>query len=170
MNAAITIYEDHPMFAEVAAALAEGETTAKATSKKKASKKKASANKTTGDLAEVKKAMAAAKKEHGEDFVLQVLEEVGETSKPEETIGRQLSACPPENHKAMIEAFEAGPDEEEGEVDADAVRMAIKAYAKEEGKTAAKKKLKKFDHSLSDLEELDNEDEETLAELMKAFT
>ena len=55
MNAAITIYEDHPLFKEVAASLAEGETTVKASSKKKASKKKASA-KTTGDLAEVKKA------------------------------------------------------------------------------------------------------------------
>lgn len=161
MNSAITIYPDHPMFKEVAATLAEGAAPAKAKSRDMTG--------STDFLAAVKKAMAAAKKEHGEDFVLQVLEEVGKTTKPEQTIGRQLSACAASNHEAMIEAFEAGP-EEEAEADADAVKMAIKAYAKEEGKAAAKKKLKKFDLTLSDLDDLDEEDEDTLAEIMKAFS
>ena len=165
MKTAITIYSDSEHYDAVLALI----TGSKTTSSKKKTTSRSSGGADT--LAEVKKAMNAAKKEHGEDFVLEVLEQVGKVpeEKSEQTIGRQLSACDVDNHEAMIEAFEAGPTEED-EVDADAVRAAIKAHAKENGKGATKKILKKYDIPINDLDDLEEEDEEVLTELMQKLS
>jgi hypothetical protein len=132
--------------------------------------------------AAVKRAAAANKAEHGEEFCLSVLDTLGiETAK---TLRGSLKNITEAKYKDVLRAWAAGPvaaapdedvddwddDEEEetapAKVDPEAVKTAVRAYAKEHGREAAKKVMDKFGaEALSTLEELDAK---SLAGLFKA--
>lgn len=120
-------------------------------------------------MAEVKKAMMAAKKEHGEDFVIDVLSDKGKTEKPDATIARQLSACDAENYPAMLVAFAEGPSDDgnkdDGEIDPEAVVKACRAYTKANSRKDLKAILKPIGVKPADIADAT---QEQLQKIMKA--
>jgi hypothetical protein len=106
-------------------------------------------------FAELKVAAKAAKVAHGNDFAMETLESLGVTMA--NTLGKSISAVDQSMFSDVIAAFEAGPqetptteepeeddgfDEEEeedtSEVTAEAVKTALKAYAKSVSRDEAK--------------------------------
>lgn len=139
-------------------------------------------------LDDVKTAAKAAKKDHGEDFAIQVLKDhdVAVTS----TLGRSMGKIPEDQFAAVIAAWEAGPqvsdddglgddddglddDDDDGlgddtpEVTAEAVKTALKAYSKEVGRTEAKDIMTK--NGAKALSDVDDCSAEQLAAMMKAM-
>ena len=130
------------------------ETTTKPTDTTKATAKtttKSTADTDEMSLADFKTAVKKAKADHGEDFVKTVLVDNGaEKGTP---LGRMVSAIEAEDYENVVEKLEAGPakaeeaeeeddgfgdEEDASEVDAEAVKTAAKAYAKEVGRDDAK--------------------------------
>ena len=132
-------------------------------------------------LAEVKKAAKKAKAGHGEDFVKEVVDSLGGTTKGK-TYLQSVASLDTDAHQEFIDTVSAGPqteeasdepeddeweddeDDEEGEseLDAETVRDAVKAYKAENGMEAAKKVLKKFGTNLAGIDNLDSDDLEGL--------
>lgn len=115
----------------------------------------AEADEDKATLAQVKTAAKAAKKDHGEDFVKDVL--VGCGVDAGLTLGKMVGALADDQYAVAITGWEAGPqateaasgelsddddfddeDEDTSEVTAEAVKVALKAYAKETGRDEAK--------------------------------
>jgi len=107
------------------------------------------ANGTT--LAQVKEAAKAAKKDHGEDFAMSVLDANG--VKEAVSLGRRMAAIEESAYDTIIAAWQAGPQEsddldddldddglgeETADVSPEAVQTALKAYSKETGRAEAK--------------------------------
>jgi len=172
----VTIAASHPAFSQVCAVLGlhlDGGPDIKDGRKNK-DKKKDEEEESAGevDFAELKKVFNAAKRKHGEDFCLDVLQKHGKSPKPELTAGRQLSACDEKTWPKMIKAFAAGPKvgkdkDKDEELDGAAVKEAVKAYAEENSRTDAKKILKKIGVKMSEVEDADNK---TLIKIMKAVS
>ena len=106
-------------------------------------------------LIEFRTAAKLVKKTHGEEFAMQVLEDNG--TKAASTLGRTISKVDPANYDAIMADWKAGPadaaaadaddldddlDADEGlddtaEVDPEAVKIAVRAYSKANGRDAA---------------------------------
>ncbi len=134
------------------------------------------ADKPTGSgttLDEFKKAAKVAKKEHGEEFTMQVMKDAG--IKVATTLGKSMSAVHADQYDMIIALWEAGPQESEddlgdddglGEDDdgldeevpsAEAVQKALKAYSKSESREAAKAIMTKYKvKALSDVPNCDD--------------
>ena len=157
--------------------------TTKAEEQREASTAKASY---TLSLDDVKAAAKAAKAEFGEEFAMQVLKDAG--VKVATTLGRSMSAIDEEQYEEVITAWEAGPqqteqsddtpdddddfgddddglDDDSGEVDAEAVKTALKAYSKEHGRDEAKAIMTK--HGAASLSKVDDLPAKKLAAMMK---
>lgn len=110
-------------------------------------------SKTSGKtVKDVKVAAKAAKGEHGEEFVKAALVSVG--VEVPETLIKAINGMAEDGYAGLIAALEAGPkdddglgdddddgfgdDEDEANVDPEAVKTALKAYAKEKGRDKAK--------------------------------
>ncbi len=113
-------------------------------------------------LDDVKAAAKKAKAEHGEDFAKEVLEAAGVELAA--TLGGSMCKIPEDMYQAVIEVWEEGPtateqaadepedddfddldeEESEAEVTPEAVKTAIKAYAKETGRDEAKELMAKY--------------------------
>lgn len=123
-------------------------------------------------LDDVKGAAKKAKSNHGEDFANSVLDsfDVKEAS----TLGRRMSAIDECDYQAIIDAWANGPQvteqasdepeddleddlddtvEDESHVTAEAVKTALKAYAKEVGRNEAKEIMQK--HGANALSKVD---------------
>lgn len=96
-------------------------------------------------MTELKAAAKASKNEHGEHFTMQVLKNAGVKTKT--TLGKSLSAVDTDRYATIVAAWEAGPTsavletdyfDDEVEVSPDSIVMALKAYAKENGREEAK--------------------------------
>lgn len=137
----------------------------------------------TGDFDKVKSAAKAAKQEHGEDFVKAVAVALGGADKG--VLLKVLSSVPTENHAELIATLEAGPtqqasddleddlddsdddlEESNANVDPEAVKIALKAYNKVNGKDKTKALMAKY--GASSLAEVDGLDGAKLAALFKA--
>ncbi len=126
--------------------------------------KKEAVEETGTTLDELKKAAKKSKAEHGEDFTMQVLKDAG--IEVAATLGRSISKIPVEAYDSIIQDWADGPkvteqtsdepeddglDEDDGfgdeentsEVTAEAVKTALKAYAKEVGRDEAKEIMQK---------------------------
>lgn len=143
---------------------------------------------TVGDLAAVKAAVKAAKAEHGEDFVYEVLEAAG--AKKQSTLLKTVSAVDGSKHDALIAALEEGPtkaasdepededleddleddldEEEEADIDVDAVKTAVRAYNKEHGRDDTKALMAK--HGAKALSDIDKLSAAKLTALFKAVS
>ena len=154
----------------------------KPTTKKETSEKSAP----TITMAEVKAAAKAAKKDHGEDFVKGVLE--ANDVEVATTLGRAMSAIPENAYAAIIALWEAGPpvteqasdepeddglgdddefgDDDASEVTAEAVKKAVKAYAKSVDRDEAKAIL--ADNGAASLSKVDDCSQEQLQAIFKA--
>lgn len=121
-------------------------------------KSKPKAEEPTIDFAEFKEAAKAAKAEHGEDFVKEVITNAGidEAS----TLLKTVSAVPVEMYEGIMSDWKAGPsdedkdeedsdddwdedEEEEVEIDAQTVKDALVAYGKENSRDEAKEIMAK---------------------------
>lgn len=111
-------------------------------------------------FAAFKKLITAAKKEHGEDFVTEVLEEVGDGTGT--TLLKAATAVDSSAYADVAEALELGPDnegEEEAEVDVESVKAAMRAYSKEHSMSAAKKLMRGYGISnLAGIVKLESDD------------
>lgn len=109
-------------------------------------------------LEQFKTAAKLAKKDHGEEFAMEALKSSG--CKVATTLGRSMAGVNADDYDKVIALWVAGPqlteqasdeleddgfgdDEDDGlgdepEVDAEAVKIALKAYAKEVGRDEAK--------------------------------
>lgn len=127
-------------------------------------------------LDQVKRAAKKAKSAHGEDFADSVLDEFN--VKAAASLGRRMSAIDEADYDAIVEKWAAGPQvteqasdepeddlddgfddddglgEDESEVTADAVKTALKAYAKEVGRDEAKEIMQK--HGAAALSKVDD--------------
>lgn len=127
-------------------------------------------------LDDVKKAAKKAKANHGEDFANSVLDEFD--VKAAASLGRRMSAIDEADYQAIVDKWVAGPQvteqtsdepeddlddgfddddglgEDESEVTADAVKTALKAYAKEVGRDEAKEIMQK--HGAAALSKVDD--------------
>lgn len=103
-----------------------------------------------------KKAAQAAKKDHGEDFCMEVLKEQG--VKVGASLGRSIGKVDEDDRQTVMDLWSVGPTEQasdepeddddfgdedldgddEAEVTVDAVKAALKAYAKEVGRDEAR--------------------------------
>ena len=112
-------------------------------------------------LEDVKNAAKAAKKDHGEEFAMQVLKDNDVDVKS--SLGRSMSAIPEDKYEMIIEMWETGPvqqqdddlpeddsfdDEDDGFDDDDtptveSVQAALKAYSKEKSREEAKEIMQK---------------------------
>lgn len=147
-----------------------GDQTAKAKEPAKASKptkpakaskptKATEAEESTGTtLEDVKSTAKKAKAEHGEEFAMEVLKKAGVAVGA--TLGRSMAKIDADMYDTIISSWKAGPqdseddlDEDDGfgdeeedtsEVTADAVKTALKAYAKEVGRDEAKEIMNKY--------------------------
>lgn len=164
------------------------ESSAKQTTKKTSATKKETApakKESTDDFMdyeEFKEAAKKAKAEHGEEFVISVMEDSGVKKKA--SLGTTVKSVP-EKSRALIAKLWAmgeeeladdeadedldeddfGDEEDDAEVTAEAVQLALKAYAKENDKAAAKEIMAKYKVKvLADVEKLDDK---KLAALMK---
>ncbi len=148
-------------------------------SSKPTSVKESSSTKDEISLVDFKKACKATKKEHGEDFVNHLIEKSG--TKLKDTLGKTVSAVPVESYAAIMDAWKSGPKEEDDglgddddglgdeppEVSVEAVKIALKAYAKEVGREEAKKVMS--DNGANALSNVDDCDADQLAAMMKAL-
>jgi len=163
----VTVAASHPYFKDICLLL--GLAGGGPKPEKKDKKKDSSSPAPSFD--ELRKVFNAAKRKHGEDFCLDVLQEHGKSPKPELTAGRQLSACDESTWGDMLDAFAAGPKENgkdpDEELNGTAVKEAVKAYAEENSRTDAKKVLKKIGVKMSEVEDADNK---TLIKIMKAVS
>ena len=140
-------------------------------------------------LTEFRNAAKAAKAEFGEEFAVKVLKDCGVAVK--DTLGRSTSSASADQYEEIIAAWQAGPQEseeeeseeeelddddglgddddldgeEEAEVDAEAVKTALKAYSKEHGRDAAKEIMTK--HGAAALSKVDDLPAAKLAAMMK---
>lgn len=129
-------------------------------------------------LADFKEAAKAAKKEHGEEFVISVLTSFGTPKR--ETLAKTVAAAPKKNYDEMVSMFAEGPSENEGdddwgeeggdedvieEITVEAVRDALKAYAKTEGRDEAKALMQ--EHGIASLPKLKDASKKALAAIMK---
>ncbi len=126
-------------------------------------------------LDQVKRAAKKAKSAHDEDFANSVLDGFG--VKAAASLGRRMSAIDESDYQAIVDAWVAGPQTEqasdepeddlddgfddddglgddESEVTADAVKTALKAYAKEVGRDEAKEIMTK--HGAAALSKVDD--------------
>ncbi len=132
-------------------------------------------------------AAKAAKAEHGVDFVKECIEAAGGTLK--RALGQSLSSIDAESHEAFIKALEDGPkpteqasdeleddgfdDDEDGLDDAEeaptveAVKAALKAYAKETGREEAKQIMN--DNGAAKLQNVDDCTPAQLTAMFKAL-
>lgn len=136
------------------------------------------------DFTQFKKAAKEAKKEHGEEFCMEILEAAGYESKS--TLGRSLAQVESAHYETIIAAWSEGPqdddssddedldddfddeEDDEPEVEVPAVKKAVKAFAKEKGRDEAKQMMKKYGcDTLKDVEDLDSSD---LVKLFKAVS
>tara|TARA_R110000850_G_scaffold113061_15_gene227652 strand:+ start:291 stop:926 length:636 start_codon:yes stop_codon:yes gene_type:complete len=138
---------------------------------KSASQGAAEASTTT--LEELKNAAKKAKKDHGEEFTMQVLKDAG--VKVGSSLGRSMSAVSANQYDEVIALWVAGPqtapaadepeddgfgDEDDGleedtsEVTAEAVKTALKAYSKSAGRDEAKAIM--TEHGASALSKVDD--------------
>lgn len=108
-------------------------------------------------LDQLKRAAKKAKSEHGEEFANSVLD--GFDVKAAASLGRRMSAINEGDYQAIVDLWADGPkaeleaeddlDEDDGlgddesEVTADAVKVALRAYAKEVGRAEAKEIMTK---------------------------
>lgn len=126
-------------------------------------------------LDDVKKAAKKAKADHGEEFTMEVLKTAGVDVAA--TLGRSMAKIDADMYEAIIAAWVEGPqtteqssdepeddlDEDDGfgddeedtsEVTADAVKTALRAYAKEVGRDEAKEIMQK--HGAAALSKVDD--------------
>ena len=128
-------------------------------------------------LDQVKRAAKKAKSAHGEDFANEVLDSFD--VKEGASLGRRMSAIDESDYQAIVDAWVAGPqaeqasnepeddddlddddlgddglDDDESEVTAEAVKTALKAYAKEVGRDEAKDIMQK--HGATALSKVDD--------------
>ena len=122
---------------------------------------------------DLKKAAKKAKADHGEDFAMQVLKDADVDVAA--TLGRSMGKISEDQYADVIAAWEAGPqatpqvadepeddgfgdddelEENTSEVTADAVKVALKAYAKSVGRDEAKEIMTK--HGASALSKVDD--------------
>lgn len=152
---------------------------------KAATKTEAEKAGTDGDdmtMTQFKAVVKKAKAEHGEEFCKTTLEEAGASAGP---LGRMVSSLDADDYATTAEALEAGPaekadepeDDDDGldddeddasEVDAEAVKKAAKAYAKEVGRDEAKEIMNK--HGAATLTKIDDCSEKQLQAMFKEFT
>jgi len=161
-----------------ASAQAKADKVVKADNQKVAQQAKAEqeAEESTGaKLDDVKSAAKKAKDDHGEDFAMEVLKTAGVDVAA--TLGRSMAKIDADMYDAIIAAWVEGPqateqasdepeddlDEDDGfgedeedtsEVTADAVKTALKAYAKEVGRDEAKEIMQK--HGAAALSKVDD--------------
>lgn len=157
------------------------EAPAKAPAKEPAKKAAPAKTETTTEssgltLDQVKRAAKKAKSAHGEDFANSVLDEFD--VKAASSLGRRMSAIDEGDYDAIVEKWAAGPQvteqasdepeydlddgfddddglgDDESEVTADAVKTALKAYAKEVGRDEAKEIMQK--HGAAALSKVDD--------------
>lgn len=132
-------------------------------------------------LEDIRSAAKAAKAEFGEEFTMQVLKDAGVEVKA--TLGRSVSAIPTESYEEIAATWKSGPQqgdldleddldeldsddlESEDEVDAEAVKVALKAYSKEHGREEAKAIMTKY--KVSALSKVDSLENKQLVALMK---
>lgn len=151
--------------------------TAKAAEKPAPAATKEPATEASGlTLDQVKRAAKKAKSAHGEDFANSVLDEFD--VKAAASLGRRMSAIDEADYQAIVDKWVAGPQvteqaadepeddlddgfddddglgEDESEVTADAVKTALKAYAKEVGRDEAKEIMQK--HGAAALSKVDD--------------
>lgn len=114
-------------------------------------------------LAQFKAAVKQAKTEYDEDFVMKAIESTGTTMGS--TLGRTVSKVDASDYQTIMDIFSEGPQEEAGdddldeddgldddddlgeeepEVDADAVKTALRAYSKSAGRDEAKALMTKY--------------------------
>ena len=151
-------------------------TTTKADKPATKAKAEPKAEESTGaTLDDVKSAAKKAKADHGEDFAMEVLKTAGVDVAA--TLGRSMAKIDADMYEAIIAAWEEGPqtteqasdepeddglddddgfgdDEDTAEVTADAVKTALKAYAKEVGRDEAKEIMQK--HGAAALSKVDD--------------
>lgn len=151
-------------------------TQAKEPAKKEAPAKTETTTESSGlTLDQVKRAAKKAKSAHGEDFANSVLDSFG--VKAAASLGRRMSSIDESDYQAIVDAWVAGPQTEpasdepeddlddgfddddglgddESEVTADAVKTALKAYAKEVGRDEAKEIMQK--HGAAALSKVDD--------------
>jgi len=128
-------------------------------------------------LADFKTAAKASKKDHGEEFTMAVLTEAGVDVAT--TLGRTMSKVEQDQYDDIITIWQAGPvttaasDEPEDDLEddleddddlgddvpsIDAVKTALKAYAKETGRDEAKELMAKYGvKALSGVDKLDDD-------------
>lgn len=150
---------------------------------KTASTKTASAD---VDLEDVKRAAKRAKNKHGEEFANEVLD--GFNVKEGASLGRRMSAIDEDIYAEVIEAWDNGPqevtqqasdeddgfgdeddgfgDEDDG-ITAEAVKTALKAYAKDVGREEAKAIMTK--NGAKALSDVDNCSAAQLSAMFKAL-
>ena len=138
-------------------------------------------------LDDVKSAAKAAKKDHGEDFAMQVLKDAKVDVNA--TLGHSMGKIDASQYDAIIAAWKAGPqlteeasdipdddgfgDDDDGfgddtpTVSVDAVKDTLKAYAKSESREAAKKIMN--DNGAKALSDVDKCDQDQLAAMLKAM-
>lgn len=161
---------------------AETATAQESTTKSKASNATAKADKGI-QFTEFRNAAKAAKSEFGEEFTMKVLKDCGVAVK--DTLGRSISAASADQYEEIIAAWKAGPQEsqekelddddglgdddldgeDEAEVDAEAVKTALKAYSKEHGRDEAKAIMAK--HGAAALSKVDDLPAAKLSAMMK---
>jgi len=136
-------------------------------------------------LDEVKAAAKLAKKDHGEDFAIQVLKDhdVAVTA----TLGRSMAKIPEADYRSIITAWEAGPSEtdnleddglgdgldddglgDDSNINPEAVKTALKAYSKSNGRDEAKAIMTA--NGAKALSNVDDCSQEQLAAMMKELT
>jgi hypothetical protein len=160
---------------KVAATEIEKEATT-ASSKAPAAKEPAKTETSGLTLDQVKRAAKKAKSAHDEDFANSVLDSFG--VKEASTLGRRMSSIDESDYQAIVDAWAAGPQvaeqasdepeddlddgfddddglgDDESEVTAEAVKTALKAYAKEVGRDEAKEIMTK--HGAAALSKVDD--------------
>lgn len=134
-------------------------------------------------MSTLKKAVTAAKKDHDISFVNACIEVLDGTTS--DTLAKNVASIDQDKWPAFIAALEAGPtdsdvdfDEEADdefeddeideidEIDANAVKLAVRAHAKEHGRDAAKALMKK--HKVNSLSDINDLSTVKLIKLMKA--
>jgi len=136
-------------------------------------------------IEDLKTAAKTSKKDHGEDFTMEVLKAAG--VEVAATLGRTMSKVDPDMYEAIISAWAEGPQateqstdepiddlEDDGfgdeleestpEVTADAVKLALRAYAKDTGRDEAKEIMQK--HGAAVLSKVDDCSPKQLAAMM----
>ncbi len=153
---------------------------AKTTTAKEKPEKKEKPAKSDGTTADqFKDAAKVAKKEHGDEFAMQVLKDAG--VEVGASLGRSIGKVDSSDYDAIIKSWQSGPtvkdddldddgfgdDDDTPVIDADAVKIALKAYAKETGREEAKAIMN--DNGAKALSNVDDCTQAQLAAMMKAL-